>query len=158
MEEGSLKRAHAPQMGVDEDLVVEAEERVVEGRPVQADLDSGLIEDRFEVLERQADPGVDPESEVLLLAAAADFVAVDVAEGQTDPAAALGLVGQEAGEVRVLFEEENGGIGDDRCRLLSPAEQVPPQLRWSIGAARIQGDQSGPADLDRRQCRDGVSP
>lgn len=107
MPHGGGVRVDAPDMGVDELLVVGAVEGVVERGAVGADFDARGADERPVVHEREAAARFDTVAEPLLLAPGLDGIAVGVPDRDADGAAFGGTFGEQFVQPRVRLVEKD---------------------------------------------------
>lgn len=137
----------AVDVGVDDHLVVEAEDGVVEGRLVEADLDTGDVRQWAYEGQGVADAGGDGAlAQLLLFTASGRLAGGGVAKEEADAGSGLGLVAQLLGE-RWTFDQEEGGQGQNLDVLGGVGEESVPKVRGDVVAVGVDLDHFRLSDL-----------
>lgn len=150
-------RVDAPDMRIDQQLIIGAVERVVERRPVGPDVDAGHADQGPVMHECQLATGLDAVPELLLLTARPNVLALGVAHRDPDRAAVCGALPQEVTESGIRLVQEDGGVHQhvDGCDAAWRTAGIDPSLN-GLGVYIDLFREGGvrPASV----CHDGTKP
>lgn len=128
-------------MRIDQQLVIEAEDRVVERRGMQMNGDAFMSQQRPVMQECGVDSGAHRLSESFLLASAVDNITCGVPEEEPDLAAFIRAATHCLDKHCVLFGKEERGVREDIYVIVGSGCRLSPEVLWNVRAMGIERNQ-----------------